>query len=199
MIKNIVFSLLMTVVALGGFAQTTMQQVWKDMPDSISGYLNKEKRGLMIEFYHVEVLGNVSNSLGGTSTIHFIDDRYCSVSMSNSMWMDMMLLPKSEGDTILCVVKTYKGPEPESVVDFYTLDWQKNERTELLPELRFDQLVERPDSMAVDDFERLCSYFDPQLIGAVLSPEDCSLSFSLSMPMLSETEKKELRAILVRN
>ena len=68
----------------------------------------------------------------------------------------------------------------------------------MLPEVRFEQLVERPDSMNIDDFERLCSYFDPQLIEAVLDPADSSLTFSLSMPMLSETEKKQLQAILVQ-
>ena len=90
------------------------------------------------------------------------------------------------------------GEAPESVVSFYDTKWGKRDEKEFLSIVEPSLLVNKPDTMDVERYEQLVKLVDPIMVQAVFLPEDQSLEFSLSTPLLTLKEKESLNAILVQ-
>lgn len=179
-------------------AQVSMRRVLMSIPDTLVPYLNHSMMGELVEFAGRSGKAEVKNKLDGTTSLDTLTEGYAALSLSKVAKMEVLFLPRSVGDTILCVVNTYQGPEPESVVRFYEPSWKALPTNDLLPDIGIESLVYRPDTMAVEDFEALRRFIDPCLISVTLHPQDQSLTFSLSKPLLSETDRKALDAIVLQ-
>ncbi len=179
-------------------AQITMRRVLMAMPDSMAPYLNHSMMGELVEFAERSGRGEVKNKLEGTTSLDVFSPDYASLSMSQVAKMEVLFLPRTLGDTILCVVNTYQGPEPESVVRFYDPSWKPLSDDGLLAPFDKEALVRKPDTMAMEEYERLSRMIDPCLIAASVNPQEKSLTFSLSKPLLSKDDKQALDAILLQ-
>ncbi len=124
--------------------------------------------------------------------------RYAAVTLSESSRLSVALFPKNDGDTLICMVTTFLGPQPESMVKFYNTSWQVVPSGALLPVLSPSSFFLRPDTMSVDEFDKLVSFVDPVMTSATLHPDDDTIVFSLSTPLLSKTDRERLEAILVQ-
>lgn len=126
-------------------AQVSMRSVFTSMPDSLLPYLTENNRLDMVDFIDSKMKAEVTNQLGGKSLLLKLTDNYLSLALTEASTLDMRLfdvaplaadgqpLPSADGQLssaggqlqqVLCVVRTYGSDIRESVVSFFTPDWQ---------------------------------------------------------------------------
>ncbi|MBR4388738.1 MAG: DUF3256 family protein [Prevotella sp.] len=179
-------------------AQDVMRRTLMTIPDSIVPFLNHSMIGELVEFAGRGGTAEVKNKLDGMSSLDTLTQSYAAFTLTKVDKMQLMLLPRTAGDSIICLLHTYYGPEPESTVRFYSMGWQRLSDDEFLTPVTFDELVHRPDTMDADKFMALRKLFDPCLISVVADPRELTLTFSLSKPLLSEADKKALDPIVLQ-
>ncbi len=198
MIKRLIYTFIALVFSINASAKS-MEEIWNSIPDSIIPYIDRNHRLEMTEFIKMGLTGDVDNMLSGKSIMDTITTDYIHLTLNGSTTMELKRLPYIDGDSMICVVTTWSGPEKESDVRFYTQLWQHVD----LP-LAFDgsgfadltnRLTARPDTMSQTHYEELVSLLDPIMVYATLSPENNELRVNLSAPLLQSDQRKEVAAI----
>lgn len=189
---------LMMAVFTAASAQRKMADFIIAMPDSVVPYLNKVKRTEMVDFYGMGVKAETFNLLSEGTVLDSLTTSYAHITLNESSRMQLALLAAEQGDTLLCMVRTLLGEAPESVISFYAADWRKLDSSRYLDAIDPASLVGRPDTMDVERYEELLRWVDPMMVQAEFSPEDNSLSFSLSTPLVTRKELEQLKPILLQ-
>lgn len=174
----------------------SMAELWQSMPDSVIPYIDRTQRQEMTEFISMGVEGKVRHSLQGESKMDTISSDYIHLTLSESMEMEMKRLPFQDGDSILCVVKTWSAPCRESEMYFYTQDWQEVEIPNPLVRYRGEVRLSRPDTMSVETFEYLSHQVGFVLTAASLSGSDNTLNVYQSVPLLPTEDNEKLKPML---
>ena len=195
--KRTAIAILVVVMAFPAMAQRTMRDFIITMPDSLVEYLNKTKRTEMVDFYDMGVKAETVNLLQGSTVLDSLTGTFADISVNKSQRMQLALLPLHEADTLICMVNSFLGEAPESEVHFFNTQWMPMPSKDFLDEVTSSQLLQRPDTMAVERYDELVRFFDPVMISAVMTPDN-DLIFQLSMPMVTKEEKKQLDAILLQ-
>lgn len=185
-------------VILGVSAQRQMKDFILAMPDSLVKYLNTTKRTEMVDFYFMGVKAETFNLLSEGTVLDSLTANHADIRLNESARMQLHLLPRENGDTVVCMVRTYLGEAPESTFAFYDSEWKSLERKGFLPEVDPMSLIHRPDTMTVERYEELLRLVDPLMVAAEITPADGALTFSLSTPMTTKKEREALRDILVQ-
>lgn len=182
----------------GVSAQRQMKDFIISMPDSLVRYLNTTKRTEMVDFYFMGVKAETFNLLSEGTVLDSLNASYADIRLSESSRMQLGLLSREKGDTVICMLRTYLGEAPESAFAFYDTGWKKVEMPGLVPTVEPMSLVQRPDTMDTEKYEELLRLLDPLMVAAEMAPGDRSLVFSLSTPMTTKKEREKLNAILVQ-
>lgn len=193
-----IFVLIASFFLTHAFAQRNMRQILIDMPDSLVEYLSATKRTEMVDFYDMGVKAETNNLLMSSTVLDSIADDYAHVSLNESAKMQLALLKMSTGDSIICMVRTFIGEAPESVVSFYDGRWRPRDAAKLMAKVEASQLMSRPDTMDLERYERLVSFIDPVMMVADYDPEQQALVFNLSTPLLNKEEMMQVKAILLQ-
>lgn len=202
MVKNRLLLLLAAAsVALSSGAKP-LKDLWVDMPDSLLPYLNKSMRTELVDLFAMQVKANVTNQLGGECVMDTLTHDFVQVSLSEASVLQMKMVPQMSGDSILCVVKTLRAPEPESEVMLYNQHWQPLDMSHAfdgcsLQELQ-QQLMAKPDTMTESHYQELKAYVEPKMLHAQLSPNDNTLTLGLSLPLVANEDKKRISSILLQ-
>lgn len=195
--KRYVVLVVLVLCCFQAHAQRAMKDFWMSMPDSLCEYLNANKRREMVDFYGMGVRAETYNLLEGMSVMDTLTTHHTVVSLSPASQLTVALLEKADGDSLLCVVSTFLGPQPESVLTFYDKEWHPVSADDYVPQIQTADLMHRPDTMDVDEYDRLVRLIDPVMMSAAFSPNDRSLKFRLSAPLLSSNDRQRVDAILV--
>lgn len=173
-------------------AATDIKEVWRTMPDSITPHLDKSLRGECVDIYDNKSTAKTTNKLKGESCIDTIAVDYLHATISKAMTLEMKLLPSAvNGDTVVCVVKTYSTPQQESVIDIYDLKWQHIRHIDFAT----DSLVVKPDTMSQDNFSQAIRAMDSFIVSAQLSAEDNCISVKANPLVTCITDMKIQKAI----
>lgn len=180
----------------------SLRTLWVSMPDSLAPSLDKNLRTELVELQEMGIKPEVNNLLGSTSVMDTITHDFLQVKLSALASLQMKLLPLSDGDSVLCVVNTVAAPEKESEVFFYDQQWNMLDVKRFfggksLSEIR-ESLIQRPDTMSEAKFSELKSMIEPRMLSATLFEQEKSIVFHLSLPLLSEKDKKLVSAIRVQ-
>lgn|SRR5574344_2139927 len=170
----------------------SVKDMWISMPDSFIGYLTENQRLELVEFVNMGLESSLKNSLGGTTRMDTLTANYLKVNLSEASTLEMKMLP-TNGDSILCMVRTFSGPEKESEVSFFHQDWSSAEVNYKVP-----ALIAKPDTMSETRFEELKKMIEPMMTYAQLSPSDNKITYALSLPLVNQEDKKTLITILVQ-
>jgi hypothetical protein len=188
--------LFLTLVLSLDMSSKSMAELWQTMPDSVIPYIDRAQRQEMMEFISMGVEGKVRHSLQGQSKMDTLSSDYIHLTLSESMEMEMKRLPFQDGDSILCVVKTWSAPCRESEVYFYAQDWQDIEIPNPLVRYRDEVQLSRPDTMSVETFKELSHQVGFVLTAASLSVSDDTLRVYQSVPLLSKEDSEKLKPML---
>ena len=174
----------------------TMREVWIDMPDSITMYLTKSMRTELADYVDMKVSAATKNAIGDTVRIDTLTSDYIAITLSESSKLEMKLLPR-DGSNIICMVRTYYGTAAESIISFWQLDWQQLPDI-AMPALENIELIKKPDSLSVTEFNKIKAMISPKMIEMRLSPDDNSLLLSYSLPDVNKEDSELIKSILVQ-
>lgn len=176
-----------------------IRSVWKSMPDSLVLAIDKVRRLEMLDLVDYKVKAEVDNRLGSHSVMDTITSNYLHIMVSKACELSMRLLPTADGDTLVCMVYTYKAPKPESKLSFYSLDWQQLDASKYLPFASIadvaDSLYIKPDSISQERYAELRNDVVVALVSAQQSIENDDIYLSLSLPMAAKDNKASMTAI----
>ena len=174
----------------------TMREVWIDMPDSITMYLTKSMRTELADYVDMKVSAATKNAIGDTVRIDTLTSDYIAITLSESSKLEMKLLPR-DGSNIICMVRTYYGTAAESIISFWQLDWQQLPDISM-PALENIELIKKPDSLSVTEFNKIKAMISPKMIEMRVSPDDNSLFLSYSLPDVNKEDSELIKSILVQ-
>lgn len=127
--KKLSIILWLVLAPLMTWAQTTMTDLFKSMPDSLLPCLSENNRLDMIDYRQANMKAEVTNLLGNTSEMTLLAPDSLSIRMSESMQVDMVLIhTEEEYDSchqVIALLKTYfMADKPvERTAHFYSLRW----------------------------------------------------------------------------
>ena len=111
----------------------------------------------------------------------------------------MKTLPMENGDSVLCVVKSFAGPEKESELYFFNQEWKVLDASRFLGGKRMEDLaetlVQKPDTMSESRFADLKAMIEPKMVSALLLQNENALVVRLASPLLSADDKKVVNVI----
>ena len=169
------------------------------MPDSLLPYLDKSKRAQLLELNDDRMPAEADNKLQGTSRLDTLLQNFLQVSASESMVLQMKLLPcqsaeGQEADSVLCLVQTLKGPCPESRVRLFSRSW------ELLSDTcyRDKKLLVRPDTISAERFAELLESISLVVWKSELLSDADELVLTPSLPLLFVEEKEKMKPLLLQ-
>ncbi|MGI6243037.1 MAG: DUF3256 family protein [Prevotella sp.] len=194
--KRLILSVSLLLFTLTISAKS-MVEVWETIPDAMLPYIDRNHRLEMTEFLSMGLKGEVNHSLQGQSEMDTITSNYIHLTLNESVEMHIKRLAYNNGDSILCVVKTWSAPDKESEVHFYTQDWQKLDIPNPLEAYKTEFKLIRPDSMSVEKFEALSSKVNFILTGAALSASNDNLQVFQSVPLLSTEDRDKIQPLLM--
>lgn len=194
--RTVISLILMLVFSVETSLGKTMREVWIDMPDSITMYLTKSMRTELADYVDMKVSAATKNAIGDTVRIDTLTSDYIAVTLSESSKLEMKLLPK-DGSNIICMVRTYYGTAAESIISFWQLDWQQLPDISM-PALENIELIKKPDSLSVTEFNKIKAMISPKMIEMQLSPDDNSLLLSYSLPDVNKEDSELIKSILIQ-
>ncbi len=169
-----------------------IREIWLSMPDSLILYLDKSMRIEMVDYIDMQVKADVKNTLQGSSVMDTLTHDFLQVTLNEACTLQMRTLPTEDGDTVFCLVRTFRGPQAESEVCIYRQDWQKTRQLTFTPEA----FIVKPDTMTTATFDDLKHMMDVILVGASLSVDAPTLTVSASAVNLTKGEADKIRPIL---
>lgn len=197
--KILIIATLLIATLLNVDAQSPMRDLWIQMPDSVVPYLDVNSRTEMADFYDIKVKTGSKNLLEGKSAIDSLTSDYIHVTLNSSTTLQIKKL-QTESSFVICLIKTFTAPEPESEVSFFSSSWKPLKETFGLPVTNdasslIEQFTTRPDTISQERYEELASMLDPVMISAEMSVNEQVVTFSLSRPLIEKTEILNINAI----
>lgn len=176
---------------------SAMRDVWVSLPDSLLPYLNAQARMELADRYGTDASQPVKGAFEESATIDTLTATYLSATLNAAVRLQLRLLEHTP-DTILCMVKTYYGPSPDSEVSFFTTRWQRLETNSFMRSLTDADLLHRPEDLSEERYDELCKMLDPRLVCMTLPADESALICWLSIPMVSREEKVLLEPLLLQ-
>ena len=173
---------------------TSVKDVWVSMPDSIAPYLNQKLRLECADLYEMGAKAEVQNLLKGTSKIDTLSANYLQAQLSDACQLQLCILPRTEGDSLICMIKTFAGPEKESSVQMYSMQWKLLQTMSF----SFDTFVHKPDTMSVQRYEELLASVDHYFFEAKLDPQTQCLFVNINTAWNFTDEDKALRTLFLQ-
>ena len=102
-----------------GMEAKSMKDLLVSMPDSMTPALNSNLRLEFAELQEMGVKAEVKNLLGEASVMDTLAQDFVQIRLSSASTLQMKKLPMEQGDSVLCVVKTFAGPEGERTASFH--------------------------------------------------------------------------------
>ena len=193
MIKKLIISLLLISFFEVLYAKD-IRTVWMSIPSSAIPYLDKNQRQELLDLIDMQTKAEVTNLFGDTFKIDTLTNTYLSATLSYTSTLQLKLLPRETGDTILCMIRSFSGPSIDSQLSFYTLDWTQLD----IPQPDYHSLIVKPDTMSAADFEIYKEALHSSLVSLSLSSNQHELDLKITPILLDKDENKNIKAQLLQ-
>ena len=148
--------------ALGTNAQD-MKQLFINMPDTIMPLLTRVNREDFGDFLDSGMAAIVKNRFGENAQMTTLTKDYLFIKDTSASNVEMKLLPINDSISVICEVRTFKAPLPDSSIRFYSSKWERLDEKEFLDNdffnLKRKGLVELSLSQASDSLKALTKIF----------------------------------------
>lgn len=196
------FVVFLMAVALSTFSYgKSLRDMWVSIPDSLIPTLDKNLRIECLDLLDMGVKPEVKNLLGTDCMLDTLTADYLLLKTSKAAVVQMKLLPLSAGDSLLCVVKAFSAPERESEVRFFNQQWKEVDARQLFDHDLYSldcYTKAKPDTMSEENYHELLSLIEPVMLDAELAQGENVMTFRLSLPLVSNEQKRQLNALLVQ-
>lgn len=186
-----IFVSIMLAISSAAMAQG-IDSLFVNMPDSLFPYLARAQRSELVNMQRIDTSTHaVLQSLyDGKVEILYKDADKMTLSLDTLSSMEMSVFPPV-GDAVCCILRTVATPEMHTELALYDEKWNR------LPTIDIDtlSLIQRPDTMSVQQYDELCKLIEFQLIEAHLV-DSTTIVLKQNIPMVSVAERKKFAAIL---
>lgn len=124
MMKRVVVSAMLLVVAGVTSAQIGMRDVFANIPDTILPLMSRNNRLDCIDFIENGVEARVKNFFDDSVVLESLTTDYLRLTTSGKGQTEMKLVPCGT-DTLVVVNRIFRGPVEDSQVTIYTMSWQQ--------------------------------------------------------------------------
>ena len=175
--RKIIYILTILAFATQTNAQE-MRTIFTEMPDSIIPLLTHSNRADCVDFLDAKMRARVTNRMDGDSELLQLTPDYLKMKLTDHTFLQMKLLPRSSGDTIICMINTVCAEANDSRIRFYTKKWQTiNPATELFKKPYIKDFFTADGSL-----EKILRITDIYLVELTLSPSETTMQASYTMP-----------------
>lgn len=119
MIRSLLMAAAMLLVAHAQ-SQTRMRDIFAETPDSIFPMLSTNNKLDCIDLIENNMQARVKNCFDEPVELKQLGETFLHLEMSKRSTVEMKLM----GDSVICLIRTYRGPVSDSQVRFYNLQWQ---------------------------------------------------------------------------
>ena len=187
--------LMLLAVSVSALHAQNMRQLWIDMPDSLTTYLNKSMRTELADYVEMKAPAVVTNLLKEKTEIDTLTDNFMRIKLSAASEMEMKILPHVERGKVVALVRTYRGPVAQSMLSFYDMEWNPVAVAPVKwpsPE----SMIAKPEAMTEARYRDLLASVEMKLMEYHFSPADNLLRISLGIPLLTSDEKEDFQTLL---
>lgn len=155
-----------------------MRTIFIEMPDSVIPLLTHSNRADCVDFLDAKMRARVTNRLDGHSELLQLTTDYLKMQLTDHTSLQMKLLPRTSGDTIICMIKTVCAEACDSRIQFYTKKWQQiSPCTKLFKKPRIKDFFTNDNSL-----EKILRIADMYLVELTLSPLQTTIKANYTMP-----------------
>lgn len=162
----------------------SMDRVFAKLPIPEFSMLSLNDRLDLLDYANCGQKAVVENLYGGKTTLALKRDNYLRLELTSVNSLEVILLQREKGDTIVAVLSTIHTPMDESQLKFYTLAGESLPSCFKLPQA--DALI---DSVSVKSVET--SWQKLLTVKAQCEPEDTTIVCETSLKLLPREEQKK--------
>lgn len=195
------FVFLWVVLLVTSVQAKSLKDLWVSMPDSLLPTLDRNLRLELVELEEMGVKPNVKNLLGEECDMDTLTNDYLECTTSKAARLQMIYLPSSAGDSVLCVTKTFRAPSKESEIRFYDQGWRQLPISSYLAKDQYAlgcYIKPKSDTMRVEEYEELKSKLEPVMYVTEYLPTAQAFRVQVSLPLLSNEDKMKVQSILMQ-
>ena len=168
-----------------------MKTVFVAMPDSLTPLLTKVNKEDCIDFLASNMKAEVKNRFDKPAEMKVLTEDYMQLQMTENSTLEMKLLPLNDSVKVVCMVKTVCASACDSNIHFYSSDWKEElSSADFLQKPSQDAFFLQADP-ASEEYVLAKKTADVNLMKAVLSKEDASLTFIYTTPDYMNKETRE--------
>ena len=155
-----------------------MRGIFLEMPDSIVPLLTQNNRADCVDFLDAKMRARVTNKFDGHSELMQLTADYLKMQLTGHTFLQMKLLPRSSGDTIICMINTVCAEARDSRIRFYTKEWQ-----EIKPATAMFKKPMIKDFFTVgESLDKILQIADIYLVEYSFSPTETTMQANYTMP-----------------
>lgn len=195
------FVFLWVVLLVTSVQAKSLKDLWVSMPDSLLPTLDRNLRLELVELEEMGVKPNVKNLLGEECDMDTLTNDYLECTTSKVARLQMIYLPSSAEDSVLCVIKTFRAPSKESEIRFYDQGWRQLPISSYLAKDQYmlgSYIKPKSDTMRVEEYEELKSKLEPVMYVTEYLPTAQAFRVQVSLPLLSNEDKMKVQSILMQ-
>lgn len=168
-----------------------MKTVFVAMPDSLTPLLTKVNKEDCIDFLASNMKAEVKNRFDKPAEMKVLTEDYMQLQMTENSTLEMKLLPLNDSVKVVCMVKTVCALACDSNIHFYSSDWKEElSSADFLQKPSQDAFFLQADP-ASEEYVLARKTADVNLMKAVLSKEDATLTFIYTTPDYMNKETRE--------
>ena len=168
-----------------------MKTVFVAMPDSLTPLLTKVNKEDCIDFLASNMKAEVKNRFDKPAEMKVLTEDYMQLQMTENSTLEMKLLPLNDSVKVVCMVKTVCASACDSSIHFYSSDWKEElSSADFLQKPSQDAFFLQADP-ASEEYVLARKTADVNLMKAVLSKEDATLTFIYTTPDYMNKETRE--------
>ena len=168
-----------------------MKTVFVAMPDSLTPLLTKVNKEDCIDFLASNMKAEVKNRFDKPAEMKVLTEDYMQLQMTENSTLEMKLFPLNDSVKVVCMVKTVCASACDSNIHFYSSDWKEElSSADFLQKPSQDAFFLQADP-ASEEYVLAKKTADVNLMKAVLSKEDATLTFIYTTPDYMNKETRE--------
>lgn len=151
-------------------------EAFADMPLSVMDMVDKSRRLDMLDYYRVDSIAKVPNTMEGVSYLEKVTPDYLKVCLTPVSTMTIKILPSKKGDIIM-VAYTVGGKDQAYDTDLKFFDTSFNElkRNKFIKEIALDQFFSYPDKATKQEINEAIPFptvmYSPDVDGTGMTAE----------------------------
>lgn len=176
----------------------SMSTVFSEMPESLVPYVGTQQKQEMMNLLSLNKKGQADNLLQEKSRIDTLTADFMQLTLNDAAMLQIKRLPYQGTDSILCVVKTWRGPQPESRITFYRKDWSavvEPATTQLQHTLSVLSAPKMSVGLTSHQTDSLRDAVDFTLVSSTLSPSNSDMIITCQVPLAPKEQKDRLAMV----